>query len=71
LEGHYDLPWPLTNMGIDNIFSPERANLSGLTKAAIPSEQNLYVSTAIHKTNFQTDEEGRREQLPHLLGFYC
>ena len=50
----FDLVRPLAQIGIDRIFSDDKAELASIGKAQFP----LYVSSAIHQTYFKTNEEG-------------
>ena len=52
LKGSYNLKSPLISMGIERIFSQKTAELGGIGPG------RLFVTDAIHKTDFTTDEKG-------------
>jgi serpin B len=53
MEDSFELNKILLSLGISDVFSPQRSNLSGITKD-IP----LSVSAALHKAVIEVDEEG-------------
>lgn len=57
LKGDYDLVDVLKGVGIDRIFSPSAAELSGIADVNARGEP-IYVSAGKHKTYFKTNEEG-------------
>ena len=63
LKGNYDLNTALTEVGIDRIFSPETAELSGIV------DRQLYVNSVKHKTYFKTDEKGSEGAAATSVGF--
>ena len=62
LRGSYDLVRPLTEMGIDRMFS-DLGELSGVGPGP------LYVSSGVHETFFKTDEEGSEGAAATGFGF--
>lgn len=55
-ETKFDLIDSLKTLGIQDLFNPDRADLSGISPQA--KADGLYIAKAIHKANVTVDEEG-------------
>ncbi|KTG38824.1 hypothetical protein cypCar_00022573 [Cyprinus carpio] len=55
IEDNFSLKEQLTKMGLEDLFSPEKASLPGMVADDGP---NLYISNAYHKAFLEVNEEG-------------
>ncbi|XP_048394646.1 antithrombin-III [Stegostoma tigrinum] len=55
VEDSFSLTEKLKHLGLNDVFSPERANLPGLIEGI---HDNVYVSDAFHKAFLEVNEEG-------------
>ncbi|KAI1286290.1 Leukocyte elastase inhibitor [Halotydeus destructor] len=55
VETKYDLKPVLTKLGVEQVFSPTTADLSGVS-----GQRGLYVNLALHKAVVEVDEEGTK-----------
>jgi serpin B len=53
MASEFDLQDALRGMGVEDVFSPAHADLSGVS-----AERELYVSASVHKAVVRVDEEG-------------
>ncbi len=55
IEDNFSLKEQLMKMGLEDLFSPEKASLPGMVAEDGP---NLYISDAYHKAFLEVNEEG-------------
>ena len=66
MDTHYNLTFPLVNMGVEDVFDPRMSDLSGM--AHLEPHEKLYVNIAIQDAYVKVNEEGTEAAAVTTIG---